>query len=99
MKAPLYPPALRFAAPVEAPFTLGVETVSVQEAAASPAIRRLLVEAAPQLELILNAPQVRSHAGNWSLRSLVTLDLISADALAAVERGLQSLPVADRPVL
>lgn len=99
MQAPVYPPAAVYVKPTPAPFVFGVDTLSVAEAVADPAIKALIVKAAPQMDLILRASQVQTHISNWSIRSLVTLTLITPEQLADIEAGLAALPVSERPSL
>jgi hypothetical protein len=99
MDAPLYPPAAAYHAPASVPFVFGIDTVTVQEAAATPALLTILTEEAPQMKLILKAPQALTHVSNWSIRSLGTLELVSAGALARIERRMLALPPAARPAL
>lgn len=99
MDAPLYPPAARYARPTAAPFRFGLDTISIKEAMAAPAIKRILLEEAPALNLVLRATQTQTHISNWSIRSLARLSLITPAQLARIEARLLAVPASERPAL
>ena len=99
METQLYPPAAIYRAPVNAPFEFCIDTVVVNELLASASIKGMLERAIPQFDRIIQAPLLKPHLSNFTLRALSDFGIISADLLEDLDQRLRKWPEDDRPPL
>jgi hypothetical protein len=99
MDAPLYPPAVEFVQPVDAPFVLSTRTVSLGELMTSPAAWAIVLRHAPALGLTVASPQAKPYLSNLTCQTFVDLGLIGRQAVEAINQELGSLPRNEWPRL
>ena len=99
MQTQLYPPATVYQTPAKAPFEFCIDTIFVNELLASPSIKRMLEEAVPMFDRIIQSPLLKPHLSNFTLRSLSDFGIISADLLEDLDQRLRNWPEDDRPLL
>lgn len=97
--ADTYPPAQSFKAPKPAPFEFSLDTVVVDELVQSPSIMAMLEKEIPYFGRIIQAPLLKPHLSNFTLRSMADFGIISPDRLEALDKRLRNWPVNERPPL
>ncbi len=95
MDAPVYLPATEYVAPVRIPRILNTRDTAIADLMAIPAARAIVEKELPQMQMMLVAPMLKPHLGNFSFHSLDQFGAFKPDALDRVDVALRALgPVA-----
>jgi hypothetical protein len=98
LSAPTYEPATTFHPPQPAPFTFGVETVTMEELMTAPTTRAILEKAAPWAVQMVGNDNFKPFASTFTLRdagTFVPFDI--AKSLVEVDAALRALPRSEWP--
>ena len=95
MDAPTYLPAEHFVQPVRLPRILTTKDTAIADLQAIPVAWAIVLKEAPGIQMLIGAPMLKPHLGNFSFRSLIQFGAVKGDALDRIDAQLKALgPVA-----